>query len=259
MNHPIPLFWRRAGRIWVQGLLLFCLRLAQNRTGFDPDTGLAVPNVPGAVLLACLAVCAAAELLLCFRLPRGKAAFDSQFAPPEGGEVPLAAAGGILLAAGGALLLGVSLPGWGAAAIAGKIAGALGAASGLCFLQLTRKMRAGGTVSAALMLPPLFFGVFLVLSIYLPYENDPVLARFYIPVLASAFVAYAFSQLADFLRGEGRRRSFVPTADLAVLLCLTALADVGLALQLPFAGCALVLTLFLLLGREDARGAELIC
>lgn len=105
----------------------------------------------------------------------------------------------------------------------------------------------------------LFFGVFLVLSIYLPYENDPVLARFYIPVLASAFVAYAFSQLADFLRGEGRRRSFVPTADLAVLLCLTALADVGLALQLPFAGCALVLTLFLLLGREDARGAELIC
>lgn len=250
MNKPISLFWRRAGRVWVQGLLLLVLRAAQNRTGFDPDTGLSVPNAPGAVLLWCLIFCAAAELLLCFRLPRGKTAFSEQFAPPEGNMVPLAAAGSILLAAGGALLLGVSLPGWGAAGIAGKIAGALGVASGLCFLQLTRKMRGGETVPAALVLPALFFGVFLVLSVYLPYENDPVLARFYIPVLASALVAYAFSQLAGFLRSEGRCRSFVLTADLAVLLCLTALGDFSLALQLPFAGCALVLTLFLLLRRD---------
>ena len=29
-------FWPRTGRILIQGLLLFCLRLAQNKTGFDP-------------------------------------------------------------------------------------------------------------------------------------------------------------------------------------------------------------------------------
>ena len=100
----------------------------------------------------------------------------------------------------------------------------------------------------------MFFAVFLVLAIYLPEESNPVLARFYVPVLAAALVAYAFSQLAGFLRRESTPRAFVRTADLAVLLCVTALAD---ALDRPgrlllFGGCALLLTVFLLLRRDGA-------
>ena len=51
-------FWPHTGRVLVQGLLLLCLRLAQNRTGFDPVTGLSVRSVPGLALIACLLLCA---------------------------------------------------------------------------------------------------------------------------------------------------------------------------------------------------------
>ena len=45
-------FWYRGPRLWVQGLLLFALRLAQLRTGFDSETGLAVASLPGTLLAA---------------------------------------------------------------------------------------------------------------------------------------------------------------------------------------------------------------
>lgn len=241
--------WRRAGRIWVQGVLLFCLRLAQNRTGFDPETGLSVPSVPGTVLLACLAFCAAVEAVFYLRLPKEKASFSCQFAPPEG-ETPVLAAGCVLLLAGGLLL---AVAGVTARNVVDAAAGLLAFAAGWGFQMLAKKVRAGEAVTAAPALPSLFFAVLFVLSIYLPAGSDPVLARFYIPVLASAMTAYAFSQLAGFLAREGHARAFVFTADLAVLLCLTALADGGGPGRcLLFAGCAVVLSVFLVLRRDAA-------
>ena len=220
------IFWQRAGRLWVQGLLLFALRLAQNRTGFDPETGLSLPSVPGTVLAAALVICAVAELAVLV-------------------------AGCFLLAVGGVLLLLGALPQRG---IAAMTAGLLAVAAGAGLLLLLRQVRANGDASVFYALPAMFFAVFLVLAIYLPEESNPVLARFYVPVLAAALVAYAFSQLAGFLRRESTPRAFVRTADLAVLLCLTALAD---ALDRPgrlllFGGCALLLTVFLLLRRDGA-------
>lgn len=239
--------WRRAGRVWVQGLLLFCLRFAQDRTGFDPETGLSVPSVPGTVLAVCLVLCAVIEAALCFRLSGEKASFSCQFAPPEG-ETPILAAGCILLMAGGLLL---AVPALTARDIVDLAAGALALASGAGFLLLAKKVRAGEAATVTPVLPSLFFAVLFVLTIYLPAGSDPVLARYYIPVLASALAAYAFSQLAGFLKKEGHARTFVFTADLAVLLCLTALADGGGAGRcLLFGGCALVLSAFLLLRRD---------
>ena len=52
----------------------------------------------------------------------------------------------------------------------------------------------------------MFLGVFLVLEVYLPSSSDPVLARFYIPLLAAVGTACAFSRLAGLLRGEGSVR-----------------------------------------------------
>lgn len=242
--HPSPL-WRRAGRIWVQGLLLLCLRLAQNRTGFDPDTGLSVPCAAGTILAVCLIFCAAAELVLCLRLPKEKTAFVDYFAPPEREKAALAA-GCLLLLAGGGWLAFLTLT---SHSIADAATGLLAAATGGGFLLLVRQVRSGGTVTVAPALPSLFFGVFFVLSVYLPAGSDPVLTRFYVPVLAAALTAYAFSQLAGFLRREGSARAFAFTADLAVLLCLCALADGGGPQKLLFAGCAIVLSVFLALRR----------
>ena len=246
-------FWYRGPRLWVQGLLLFALRLAQLRTGFDSETGLAVASLPGTLLAALLAVCAAAELVLCLRLPGEKAAFDVQFARPER-AVPCLVAGSFLLAAGGALLLVSALP---ARGVAARAAGILAVAAAGGFLLLVRQLRAGGTAGVLPLLPAMFFAVFFVLTVYLPAGADPVLARYYLPVLAASAAAYALSQLAGFLRRESSARSFVWTADCAVILCLAAMADSlsSPGLLLLYAGCALLLSVFLLLRREGPQEA----
>ena len=246
-------FWYRGPRLWVQGLLLFALRLAQLRTGFDSETGLAVASLPGTLLAALLAVCAAVELVLCLRLPGEKAAFDVQFARPER-AVPCLVAGSFLLAAGGALLLASALPARGVGALAaGILAGA--AAGGV--QRRGRQRRAGGTAGVLPLLPAMFFAVFFVLTVYLPAGADPVLARYYLPVLAASAAAYALSRLAGFLRRESSARSFVWTADCAVILCLAAMADSlsSPGLLLLYAGCALLLSVFLLLRREGPQEA----
>ena len=246
-------FWYRGPRLWVQGLLLFALRLAQLRTGFDSETGLAVASLPGTLLAALLAVCAAAELVLCLRLPGEKAAFDVQFARPER-AVPCLVAGSFLLAGGGALLLASALP---ARGVAARAAGILAVAAAGGFLLLVRQLRAGGTAGVLPLLPAMFFAVFFVLTVYLPAGADPVLARYYLPVLAASAAAYALSQLAGFLRRESSARSFVWTADCAVILCLAAMADSlsSPGLLLLYAGCALLLSVFLLLRREGPQEA----
>lgn len=245
-------FWRRAGRLWCAGLLLFALRLWQDLTGFDPDTGLSLPSVPGAALVVCLVLLALLEILLAFRLDKVRAGFARRFAVPDR-EVPVLTVGCFMLIAGGALLA-VS-GGSQAAGVAGVVAGLMGAVSGGGILFLVRTMRSGGQLSVAPLLPAMFFGVFLVLAVYLPAADDPVLARYYLPVLASAMAAYAFSLLAGFLRGESSPRGFTPMADLAVMLCIAAMADGGIALAILFGGCALVLSVFLLLQRETAEAA----
>lgn len=240
-------FLRRAGRLWFEGFLLLALRLVQNRTGFDPNTGLSLPSLPGVQLVVLLAADAIYEILNCLRLDKVRADFSRRFDPPEK-EVPFLAAGCFLLMGGGALTA-VS-GGDGAAGMAAIAAGVLAVISGGALLYLARAMRTGAAVTVAPVLPAMFFGVFLVLAVYLPAADDPVLARYYLPVLASAMVAYAFSLLAGFLRGESSPRSFTPVANLAVIASVAAMADGGIPQKLLFGGCAVILSVFLLLQRQ---------
>ena len=71
----------------------------------------------------------------------------------------------------------------------------------------------------------------------------------FLPIPPAVGTACAFSRLAGLLRGEGSVRAFVLWGDLAVLLCLAALADGGLARRFLFGGAALLLTVFLCLRR----------
>ena len=124
---------------------------------------------------------------------------------------------------------------------------------GIRFILLTRQVRRGDTLTVFPLLPAMFFSVFFVLAVYLPEESDPVLSRFYIPVLAAAMAAAAFSLLAAFLRQEGNLRTFTFVGNLSVMFCLAAAADgVGgdWAKAPLFLGCALVLSVFLFLSRE---------
>ena len=125
-------------------------------------------------------------------------------------------------------------------------------AAGAGVLVLNRKARAGGELSVAALIPAMLFAVFYVLAVYLPAEDDPVFMRYYLPVLTASMIAYAFSELAGFLRKDSSPRGFIFAGDLTVVLCLMSIADGSLARMLLFAGCALVLSVYLLLCREAA-------
>lgn len=246
-------FWKKTGRVWCSGLVLFGMRVIQNQTGFDPETGLALPSVAGATLVIGLVVLAALEVLFSLRLSKEKVDFEHHFAPPEKSLTALII-GCMMLVAGGILLAmeGVTAGG----GIAAIVTGALALLTGGGFLILGRQMRAWDELDVTPTLPSLFFGVFLVLAVYLPTASDPILERYYLQVLAAAMVAYAFGRLAGFLRKESSHRSFTPVGNLAVMTSIAAIADGGKALSLLFGGCAVVLSVFLALQGGYIPSAE---
>lgn len=243
-----------AGRLWLEGAVLFVLRVVQLRTGFDPDTGLALPSLAGQVLWFGLLACLAAEVLLCLRRPRdGKRSYACCFHAPDGPALGGLIAGSFLLMAGGLLLLFSALPPQGTAAVTSAAAGALGIAGGAGLLLLSRELRGGGTPTVFPLLAAMFFSVLYLLAVYFPAESDPVLERYYLPVLSAAMAAYFFYQFSGFFRREGNLRWFCFTAGFTVVPCIAAAAD-GLSSPghlLVCLGCAVTATMFLLLLRRE--------
>ncbi|MDE7243779.1 MAG: hypothetical protein K2O18_07370 [Oscillospiraceae bacterium] len=243
----------RAGRLWCAGAVLLVLRLLQNKSGFDVVTGLSKPSVPASLLMILIAACAGAELFLCTKLPKRSADFADLFAPPEK-ELTAAVCGSLLLAAGGGLLAADAFLNGGTAA---SVAGLLALAAGAGLVAFNRSLRAGEQELPLLaLLPLLFFSVFFVLAVYLPLEDDPVFFRYYLPILSAAVTACAFSLLAGFCRHESSLRAFQFTADMAVILCLAAAADAGTANRLLYIGCAVILSVYLVLRREPEELPE---
>ena len=237
----------------MQGLLLLALRWAQLKSGFDPETGLSLRSVPGLVLAAALILLIVAEAALCFRMRRGKYSYDGAFRPMEKHNLPMLAAG-VLLLAGGSLLLGAAgLAGGGMSALA-VAAAAMGVLAAGGILLFARQVRSGeGRVFP--LLPAMVFSVLFLLLVYLPEESNPVLARYYLPVLAAAALACAFYQLAGFACREASLRWFLFFGDLAVPFSLAALADGSgnWGETLARGGCAMVLTVFLVLRRAEPQ------
>ena len=240
-------------RLWVEGLLLLALRWAQLKSGFDPETGLSLRSVPGLVLAAALILLIVAEGALCFGMRRGKYSYDGAFRPMEKHDLPMLAAG-VLLLAGGSLLLGAAgLAGGGMSALA-VAAAAMGVLAAGGILLFARQVRSGeGRVFP--LLPAMVFSVLFLLLVYLPEESNPVLARYYLPVLAAAALACAFYQLAGFACREASLRWFLFFGDLAVPFSLAALADGSgnWGETLARGGCAMVLTVFLVLRRAEPQ------
>ena len=248
----------QAWLVWLGGLLLFILRLVQLKNGFDPVTGLALsgsgigPLAGHGVWIGTL-LCFAAELLLCFRRPRdSKRSYACCFRTPEGPATGALTAGCFLLLAGGTLLLIGALPPRGGTLVTAA-AGLLGLAGGAGLLLLVRKLRSEDAPPVSPLLPVMFFSVLFLLTVYFPEESNPVLARYWLPVLAAAMAAYFFYQLSGFFRSEGNLRWFGLVSSLAATTCIASAAD---CLRTPgrllvFLGFAVTATVFPLLLREE--------
>ena len=248
----------------------FVLRLLQNRTGFEPDTGLPIPgNIPAMALPALLALAAVAVYLLaCKCLPQKaeEKPFEELFRLEDKGGLSAVLAGGCIMAASGVLEL-VDTVGASAAAVSadgmevvsvgtgtggsGVAIGVLSAAAGICLVAGAILCRKEHTQPLILLAVPVCLLVRLIL-VYRLRSTDPVLADYYLEILGLMFLILAAYRLSGFAVQAGRPRLFALYAEVTVVLALAMLPDGASPAVLLMLGGALALMGFQWMLRADA-------
>ena len=208
------------------GLVCFFLRLWQLRTGFEPDTDLAIPGaLAGQLLLAALAVLILVTVLSVRSLsaaPSG-ALFAAGLQVSKG-HLAVLLAGLLLLGVSGILHLMSSalfLEDW----IASPLEGFLILASVFSFLPVVRVCQKGGSLSSSLLLTPAVCSVVELVLAYRTSSVNPVLQSYYVDLLALAALTLAYYRLSAFAFRCGQLRRFTLYAVLSVVLCLASTAD----------------------------------
>ena len=233
------------------GIAAFALRLAQNRTGFEPETGLPVPgNTAGMVLIILLAVMAAGLLLLSRLLPEEAPEFP--FPAQKRELLVLPVLGSFLMALSGAANV---LEGLGSGNLLLRLQAQadpyssyvepLGPVSGdrvhlvlgvltivfaaclfLAVLACGRNGRTVGSFDAGtgLLTVPVVLVVQLILT-YRKVSVNPSLEAYYVELLALMFLILGFYRLASLVFGAGGFRRFAWCVGMAVVLGLAALPD----------------------------------
>ena len=243
--------FKRLGIFWGMGIGMFLLRLSQNASCFDPVTGLYTRGAAGIALAALIIVALALSFLFSRFDSKERPLFAEHFSAPERATTTLVVAA-FLFALGGVLLGKDALAS--EMRIAALVAAAFAVLSCVSLLVLTRQMRSeNGARSVLPTLSPMFFAAFWVLTLYLPAASDPILARYYLPVLSAAVSAYALAQFAGFFRKETRVRTFRFIVSFAITLCIASAAELN-AHSILFAACALMLSVFMAL--EGKTGNE---
>lgn len=252
----------------VGGAGAFALRLWQNQTCFEPDTGLPIPGAPaGMVLLGFFAVMAALFSLLAWRLPKDAARFPAAFRANASTALTLPVMGIFLIGISGAMdiagglgLLQPLLEGGGMASVSpfppqvSIILGGLSLISAVglfsCALDCrpTRSSRSSGSSGRWLLPPVVMLVVHLVLS-YRVYSIDPALSAYYVRILAQVFLTLGFYRLSSFAFQSGSSRRLCLYACGGVMFALSAFADslTNLSAAALYLGGALTLLGFLYL------------
>ena len=259
------------------GAVGFLLRLLQNRTGFEPDTGLPIPGSVPAILLPILLMAAAGILYLAVRrvLPKEmpELPFSRQFDLSNRTGLFSALAGGCIMALSGVLEI-VDAMGGSAAAVSadgmeivsvntgaggsGLMIGALSVAAGVCLAAAVIACRKTDVPPLILLAVPVCLLARLIL-VYRLRSATPVLADYYLEILGLMFLILAAYRLSGFAVQAGRPRIFSFYAEVTAVLALSMLADGAAPSALLTLGGALALTAFqqmLRPGGEEASKEE---
>ena len=234
----------------------FAVRFLQNRTGFEPDTGLPVPgNIP-AILLPVLLVLAAAVLYLaaCRAYPKGtvESPFAQAFRLDDRAGLFAALGGGCAAALSGLLELAdtaggitaVSADGMETVMVqpgtSGVLIGVLSAAAGVCLSAGVIASRKTNAPPLMLMAAPVCLLARLIL-VYRLRSVNPVLADYYLEILGLMLLILGTYRLSGFAVQAGSPRVFALYAEMTAVLALTMLADGLSAAALLTLGGALTL------------------
>ena len=260
------------------GAVAFVLRLAQNRTGFEADTGLPLPGNCFAVLLPVfLAALALALFLLTRRLPGEREdtplPFTGYFSARNTAALSLMVAGVFLwgLSGLGDIVFARIRPHLDADMLLFAITprmyillGVLTALSAGTLYVLLCTCRGGKRASKN---PPLSGNLLLVpagcllIRLVLVYREDsvnPSLTVYYVEILALSLLILALYRASSFAFHCGRTRRFALYAACALVMCIATLAD-GHALpstMLYLGGAALMLGLLLMRAEGEQKTPE---
>ena len=267
-KRPVP------ERIWIMkrwidtlapalafGAAGFALRLLQNRTGFEPDTGLPIPgNVPAIILPVLLAAAAVVLWLLSRRL--GKAAaeqpFGALFSMDDRGGLCAVLAGGCIMAisgaaelmgtaGGGSMVLSADGMEFAAAPAGGSgsllFAGVMSFLAGVCLVSAVFACRKSDSAPLALLAVPVCLLARLI-PVYRRLSVNPVLADYYPEILGLMFLILGAYRLSGFAVQAGRPRVFSLYTGMTMVLALTLLADGVTPAALLMPGGALALAGF---------------
>jgi len=230
------------------GAVAFFLRLLQNRTGYEPDTGLPVPGSPFSLLVPlALILLAAALIAAASKLPedgdKAPQTFTGSFSAKNGAVAGLLAGGCLLWLASGALevfqaapLLGSAHSSWlitaaGTAAPALSVfMGALTALSCAAVLPVISACRRGAPPERNAWLGNLLLvpTSCLVIRVVLTYRADsvnPTLSAYYVEILALTFLVLGLYRTSSFAFHSGGTRRFAVYTGCALLFCVATLAD----------------------------------
>ena len=249
------------------GAAAFALRLMQNSTGFEADTGLAVTgNFAGTALPILLVLLAAAAILLARKLPKTvekSLSFPAAFPAAEATDLLLPVAGVLLMALSGAADAAMALD---------ILPGALFPANIHLLLALVTLVSAGGLFlgaaacrqgrhqegefKAVSLLPVTVMLVVRLVLTYRTVSTDPTLEAYYVELLAVVFLTLGFFRLSGFAFDDARPRRFAVSSVMAVAFSMAAIADRSRLLLSSLAlyvGGALVLLGFLVLytGKDE--------
>lgn len=263
------------------------LRLLQNHTGYEADTGLPIPGNFAALALAVLLACLAAALALtAWLLPSEEApgpVLPRDFSTENTGLLAIPMCGVFLLALSGLSDLAESLRMLPEGLVSSRhaIYGIL-RAGGLGFSPQGQVLLGALTLAAAVSLFPVLAGcrrregvprhkapaaitllpvAALVVRLVLTYRIDsvnPSLTMYYPELLALVFLTLGFYRLSSFAFQAGQTRRFGFYAAGSLVLCAASLADGSAYLSslLLYAGGALTLMGFLLLRAANGLEAE---
>lgn len=244
------------------GAAALALRLAQNRTGFEEATGLAIPgNVPATALTILAVALAAALLLLVRQLPKAeRVSFPESFSNTESTLLMLPVAGCFLMLLSGAADIAAGLDIAGSTVFSEKlhlVLGVLSILSALCLILCASACRSGKwqaeeEFNGALLLPVVVMLVIRLVVTYRLCSIDPTTAAYVVEIMALLFLTMGFFRLSAFAFGEGKPASFMFCAVMAAVFSLASIADFGthifsLSSLLLYAGGGAVLLGFLLL------------
>ena len=263
------------------------LRLLQNHTGYEADTGLPIPgNFAALALAVLLAGLAAALALTAWLLPSEEApgpVLPRDFSTENTGLLAIPMCGVFLLALSGLSDLAESLRMLPEGLVSSRhaIYGIL-RAGGLGFSPQGQVLLGALTLAAAVSLFPVLAGcrrregvprhkapaaitllpvAALVVRLVLTYRIDsvnPSLTMYYPELLALVFLTLGFYRLSSFAFQAGQTRRFGFYAAGSLVLCAASLADGSAYLSslLLYAGGALTLMGFLVLRAANGLEAE---